>query len=217
MRLILLGKPGCGKGTQSKVLSTRLGIPSISTGDLIRTTIAQGSELGRTFNEYISQGQLVPDELVVELAKQRIMQDDCRVGFLMDGFPRTVPQAETLTEILAEANQPLDAVVNLQVSDELLVERAEGRRTCKDCGVSYHLKFAPSQVEGVCDYCGSTDLYRRDDDCAEVVYKRLEEYRTKTHPLVKYYEEQGNLLNIDGVGELNAVERRIEAALKSMA
>ena len=217
MRLILLGKPGCGKGTQAKVLSGSLEIPAISTGDLIRAAIAEGSELGAKFESFIVEGHLVPDELVVALVRERLAKPDCVDGFMLDGFPRTVPQAEALTDILETMVQRLDVVVNIDVSDELLVERAEGRRTCKGCGASYHLKFAAPAQQGICDHCGSEDLYRRDDDRAEVVSKRLVEYREKTHPLIGYYHSQGLLVHIDGVGSLDAVEHRIEDALKNLS
>ena len=216
MRLILLGKPGCGKGTQAKVLSGRLELPAISTGDLIRAAIAQGSELGKKFDSFISHGHLVPDDLVIDLARQRLAEPDCAEGFMLDGFPRTVSQAEALTKMLEAIEHHLDAVVNIDVSDELLVERAEGRRTCRGCGASYHLKFAAPAQEGICDHCDAEELYRRDDDCAEVVLKRLVEYREKTHPLLEYYQPSGFLQHVDGVGSLDTVAARIADVLKNL-
>ena len=192
MRLLLLGKPGSGKGTQAKRIARDESIPAISTGDLIRHAIATGGELGQRFKSFTDRGQLVPDELVLAMVEERLSESDCKMGFLLDGFPRTVPQAEAL--------------------EAWLVERAGGRRFCPRDGNSYHITFAPSRKDGVCDECGGT-LEQRADDREEVVRARLSEYRAKTAPLISFYEQRGLLVTVDGLGTPDAVEARIEHVL----
>jgi adenylate kinase len=193
--LVLLGPPGAGKGTQAEMLSAELRLPHVSTGDLFRENRAQGTPLGAKAQEYMDQGQLVPDELVVDMLFDRVARPDCEAGFLLDGFPRTVPQAEALEQRLAD-----DDVVRallLEVPDAELVGRLSGRLTCRECGSMYHLRFSPPSTEGACDKCGG-ELYQRADDSAEVVEKRLAVYREQTLPLVEFYERRGLLARIDG-------------------
>lgn len=216
MRLVLLGKPGSGKGTQAKRVAGREGLPQISTGDIIRAAIASGSELGRRFKAYTDAGQLVPDQLVIDLVRDRLARADCSAGFLLDGFPRTVAQAEALDLMLRERREALSVVVDLAVPDELLIERAAGRRFCPADGHSYHVTFAPPKASGKCDYCGGA-LEQRADDATAVVRARIDEYRTKTAPLVAYYRKQRLLVDIDGVGAPDEVERRIHAVLHRAA
>lgn len=216
MRLILLGKPGSGKGTQAKRVAGREGIPQISTGDLIRAAIAGGSELGKRFKAFTDAGQLVPDQLVIDMVRERLTKGDCGGGFLLDGFPRTVPQAEALEVLLRERREALSSVIDLAVPDELLVERAAGRRFCPRDGHSYHVTFAPPKVTGRCDACGG-DLAQRPDDAEPVVRARIDEYRTKTAPLVDFYRRRGVLVEVDGVGTPDEIERRIRAVLHRAA
>ncbi len=214
MRLILLGKPGSGKGTQSKRIASDYGVPAISTGDLIRQAIATGSELGRKFKSFTDRGQLVPDDLVVQMVRERLGEADCKPGFLLDGFPRTLPQAEALEAMLAAMDRPLDAAVYITVDDGALVERASGRRYCSKDGSTYHVHFAPPKQAGHCDLCGSA-LLQRDDDRAEVVLARITEYRQKTEPLLDFYRARGVLHEVDGNGTPAEVAARIEARLDS--
>ncbi|MBP3895445.1 MAG: adenylate kinase, partial [Mogibacterium sp.] len=186
MRAVLLGPPGAGKGTQAVKLVEKYGVPQISTGDIFRANIKEGTELGKKAQEYTNSGKLVPDELVVELVKDRLMQDDCKNGYLLDGFPRTIFQAEELDKFLAEQGQKLDAVINFDIEGEVLIERLTGRRLCKDCGASYHIKFSPPKKEGVCDRCGGA-LEQRKDDTRETATDRLKVYEESTAPLIGYY------------------------------
>ncbi|MBS4537335.1 adenylate kinase [Clostridium sp. D2Q-11] len=204
MRLILLGPPGAGKGTQASGIINKYNIPHISTGDIFRKNIKEGTQLGKKAKEYMDQGLLVPDELVVDLVKDRLTQDDCKEGFLLDGFPRTVAQAEALDTELNNLGWELDRVINIQVSKDSLVERAVGRRICKDCGATYHIKFNPPTIPGKCDVCGG-ELYQRDDDTEETVSKRIEVYQKQTSPLINYYEEKDILANIDGQQDIDKV------------
>lgn len=213
MRLILLGKPGSGKGTQSKHIAAAHGIPAISTGDLIRDAIDEGTELGKRFQSYTESGQLVPDELVVAMVDERLDKADTRDGFLLDGFPRTVPQAEALDQLLEERSVGLDSVIYLKVPDDMLVDRAVGRIVCCNCGASYHLRFKPPTRSGICDVCGHQDFKQRDDDREEVVRKRVAEYEAKTSPLVDFYRGKGVLSDVNGVGSPSEVQERIEHAL----
>jgi adenylate kinase len=215
MRLILLGKPGSGKGTQAKKVAAAKGIPAISTGDLIRDAIKEGTELGRRFQSYTDSGKLVPDELVVAMVDERLDKGDVGKGFLLDGFPRTVPQAESLEALLNDRDSALDVVVYIDVPDDLLVERAVGRIVCGSCGTTYHRSFKPPEVEGKCDECGHEEFVQRDDDREEVVRERVAEYDVKTAPLVEFYRDQGLLRHVDGVGSLDEVEQRIEVALEA--
>ena len=216
MRLVFLGKPGSGKGTQSKFIVDDFGVPAISTGDLIRAAIKEGTELGVEFKSYTSRGALVPDKLVLAMVAERLASADCAEGFLLDGFPRTVPQAEGLETFLKERSIPLQCVLNLSVPDELLRERAEGRRFCSACGGSFHVKFAVPKAANICDHCGHEGLEQRPDDRAEVVGARLVEYNEKTAPLIGFYRERGLLFEVDGVGPLADVEGRIRQELTSV-
>jgi len=215
MRLVFLGKPGSGKGTQSRFIVNEYKIPAISTGDLIRAAIKEDTDLGKEFKSYTSAGKLVPDALVVAMVAERLQKPDCEGGFLLDGFPRTVGQAESLETWLSERDIPLDAVLNLSVPDSLLTERAEGRRFCGGCKSSFHVKFAPPKVENTCDHCGHVGLDQREDDKAEVVQLRIGEYNEKTSPLIGFFQERSLLKEVDGVGELSDVESRIRGALGS--
>lgn len=212
MRLILLGAPGAGKGTQAVKLSEKLHIPHISTGDIFRAHIREGTELGLKAKSYIDAGNLVPDDLTVSIVKDRIQKDDCSNGFLLDGFPRTIPQAEYLEEALKSLNQKLDAVINLVVPDEVIVRRMAGRRVCKNCGRSYHVVTIPPKQEGICDACAGP-LIIRDDDREETVLERLNTYREKTAPLIDYYGTRGLLLNFDGTKEISETTDEITETL----
>ena len=212
MRMIFLGKPGSGKGSQAKAITDRYSIPAISTGDLIRAAIGGGTELGLRFKEYTSKGLLVPDELVLAMVEERLEKSDCEKGFLLDGFPRTKPQADGLGVMLEKRGAPLSNVLYINVPDTILVERATGRRVCKESGAVYHISFKPPKVEGICDISGKA-LVHRDDDKAEVVSERLKEYDEKTSPLIEYYRAKGLLSEVDGVGSFQDVEARISEAL----
>lgn len=212
MRLILLGAPGAGKGTQAEMLTKLYDIPCISTGNIFREHISKNTELGQKAKAYMDEGKLVPDSLVIELVKSRITQDDCKNGMIFDGFPRTIPQAEALDVMLKELNIPIDFVVNVEVADELIIERMAGRTVCPSCGASYHKVNKPSKVSGKCDLC-SADLIQRDDDKAETVKKRLDVYHEQTEPLIAYYREQGKLVDVDGVGAVEEVRDRVKTAL----
>ena len=208
MRLILLGAPGAGKGTQAVNLSKRLNIPHISTGDIFRANIKEGTELGRKVKQIIDQGMLVPDDLTVSIVKDRLKKDDCKNGFLLDGFPRTIPQAVQLDEVLREMGAELDAVINLNVPDEVIVRRMAGRRVCKGCGMSYHIVSNPPKSEGLCDVCGE-ELKIRDDDKEQTVLERLKAYYEKAEPLVEYYEKKGLLLHFDGTKDITETTEEI--------
>lgn len=212
MRLILLGKPGSGKGTQAQHIVRDEEIPQVSTGDLIRAAIAKGTELGNRFQDYTNKGELVPDELVMEMVWERLAEADCKAGFLLDGFPRTLVQAEALGGWADKHDQPIDVVLSIAVPDEILIERATGRRWCPADGSSYHVKFAPPKQADVCDECLGP-LVQRDDDREEVVRTRVEEYRRKTEPLLAYYGERGRLREVDGVGSPDEVRERVREAL----
>jgi adenylate kinase len=214
LRLILLGPPGAGKGTQASGIINKYNIPHISTGDIFRKNIKEGTDLGKQAKEYMDKGLLVPDELVVGLVKNRLTENDTENGFLLDGFPRTVAQAEALDTELKNLGWSLDNVINIKVSKDELVERAVGRRICKDCGATYHIKFNPPTIPGKCDVCGG-ELYQRDDDNEETVAKRIEVYENQTSPLIEYYNKQGVLLNIDGAQDIDKVFDDIVDALGS--
>lgn len=193
MNLILLGAPGAGKGTQAEVICARLNIPTISTGNLIREAIKQGTELGKAVKACTEAGQLVPDEVVIAMVKERLAADDCKNGFILDGFPRTVPQAEALDKM----GIVIDKVIDIEVSDEAIVERLSGRRVCEKCGAPYHTSFLPSAVEGVCDKCGGKTVQRKDDH-PDTVKARLEIYHNQTEPLIAYYKAQGKVRTVIG-------------------
>ena len=212
MRLILLGPPGAGKGTQAANIVNKYQLPHISTGDIFRANIKQGTELGNRAKAFMDKGELVPDSLVVELIEDRLQQDDTKIGFMLDGFPRTLPQAEALDSVLANMGSTLNFVVNIVVDPSVLVERAVGRRICKDCGATYHIKFNPSKVEGVCDVC-SGELYQRSDDNAETVENRISVYTNETAPLVDYYKDSGKLVTINGLQDIDKVFADIQKAL----
>ena len=208
MKIIMLGAPGAGKGTQAKKISEKYQIPHISTGDIFRANIKNGTELGKKAKTYMDQGLLVPDELVVDLVVDRVNQDDCANGYVLDGFPRTIPQAEALDAALAKLGQKVDYAINVEVPDENIVNRMSGRRACVDCGATYHIVYAPTKVENICDKCGGT-LILRDDDKPETVTKRLGVYHEQTQPLIDYYTTQGVLKTVDGTRDLNEVFQEI--------
>ena len=212
LRAVLLGPPGAGKGTQAVRLVEKYEIPHISTGDIFRKNIKEGTELGKKAQEYMNAGALVPDELVVDLVKDRLQQDDCKNGFLLDGFPRTIFQAEKLDEFLSESNQKMDIVINLKVEKEALIKRLTGRRVCKDCGASYHIVNIPPKKEGICDICGG-ELIQRKDDNIETVENRINVYEEQTAPLIGYYKEAGSLVDFDGEASLDEVFDAIVQAI----
>lgn len=212
LRAVLLGPPGAGKGTQAVRLVEKYEIPHISTGDIFRKNIKEGTELGKKAQEYMNAGALVPDELVVDLVRDRLQQDDCKNGFLLDGFPRTIFQAEKLDEFLSESNLKMDIVINLKVEKEALIKRLTGRRVCKDCGASYHIVNIPPKKEGVCDICGG-ELIQRKDDNIETVENRINVYEEQTAPLIGYYKEAGSLVDFDGEASLDEVFDAIVQAI----
>lgn len=197
MKIIMLGAPGAGKGTQAKKIAAKYEIPHISTGDIFRANIKNGTELGKKAKTYMDQGLLVPDELVVDLVVDRVNQDDCKNGYVLDGFPRTIPQAEVLDEKLSELGEKVDYAINVDVPDENIVNRMSGRRACLNCGATYHIVSIPPKKEGICDVCGS-ELVLRDDDRPETVQNRLKVYHEQTQPLIDFYEKKGVLRSVDG-------------------
>lgn len=204
MRLVLLGPPGAGKGTQASAIVEKYNIPHISTGDIFRANIKEGTALGQEAKAYMDKGLLVPDELVVSIVKDRLLKDDCTEGFLLDGFPRTVGQAEALDSELDKMGIKLGRVININADPEILIERAVGRRICRECGATYHVKYNPPKVEGVCDKDGG-ELYQRDDDTEETVTTRINVYMEQTEPLIDYYKNQGLLLDVDGTKTIEEV------------
>ena len=217
MRLILLGPPGAGKGTQAAWIKDRYGIPQLSTGEMLREAVAKGSEVGRQAKSVMEAGQLVSDDIINRIVAERIDEPDCANGFILDGFPRTVAQAETLDRMLAERGLKLDAVVEIRVDNEALIERISGRFSCAKCGTGYHDKFKPTQVEGVCDVCGSTEFVRRKDDNAETVSTRLEAYHAQTAPLLPFYRARGLVRAVDGMAPIGEVREQIERTLAAAA
>ncbi len=213
MRIILLGPPGAGKGTQAKDLVKKYGIPQISTGDILRKNLAEKTPLGLEAKKYMDKGELVPDSVVVGIVRDRLKEGDCKKGYILDGFPRTVPQAEALDKALAEMKTPIDKVLSIEVPDSELVKRLGGRRTCRSCQAGYHVMFKRSKKEGVCDSCGG-ELYQRDDDKEEAIKNRLKVYVASTAPLIGYYKNKGALAAIDGVGDMNVILGRMVKALE---
>ena len=204
MKVVMLGAPGAGKGTQAKKIAAKYNIPHISTGDIFRANIKNGTELGKKAKTYMDQGLLVPDELVVDLVVDRVNQEDCADGYVLDGFPRTIPQAEALTKALASQGQKLDYAIDVDVPDENIVRRMSGRRACVGCGATYHLEYAPTKKEGICDVCGG-ELILRDDDKPETIEKRLGVYHEQTQPLIDYYTNAGILKRVDGTVDIEEV------------
>ena len=212
MKIIMLGAPGAGKGTQAKMIAAKYSIPHISTGDIFRANIKQGTEPGQKAKEYMDKGLLVPDELVVDLIMDRFQQDDAKNGYVLDGFPRTIPQAEALDKALAAAGEAVDFAINVEVPDENIVNRMSGRRACVGCGATYHIVYNAPKVEGVCDTCGEK-LILRDDDKPETVLNRLSVYHEQTQPLIDYYTEKGIEKEVDGTQDMNKVFDDIVAIL----
>ena len=212
MRAVLLGPPGAGKGTQAVKLVEKYGVPQISTGDIFRANIKQGTELGKKAQEYMNKGELVPDSLVVDLVKDRLLQDDCKNGYLLDGFPRTIYQAEELDKFLAEQGQKLDAVINFQVGHDTLIKRLTGRRICKNCGAGYHIVGMPPKQEGICDKCGG-ELEQRKEDTVETAENRIVVYNESTKPLIEYYEKSGALKNFNAEQDHMVVFKEIVEAI----
>jgi adenylate kinase len=204
MKIIMLGAPGAGKGTQAKQIAAKYGIPHISTGDIFRANIKNGTELGKKAKEYMDQGLLVPDELTCDLVMDRIHEDDCEKGFVLDGFPRTIPQAEALTAALEKNGEKMEYAIDVNVPDENIVNRMSGRRACLDCGATYHIVAIPPKTEGICDNCGAK-LVLRDDDKPETVLNRLKIYHEQTQPLIDYYTGKGVLKTVDGTKDMNDV------------
>jgi adenylate kinase len=215
MNIILIGAPGAGKGTQAKLLEEKYGMVQISTGDMLRAAVNKKEPLGLQAKSIMDKGELVPDDLIVKLIKERIAQPDCAKGFILDGFPRTVPQAEALDKMLAEQGKRLDSVIELKVDESALIERVSGRFTCAKCGAGYHDKFKPTQKPGVCDIdkCGSKEFKRRADDNAETMKKRLEAFNKETAPILPYYKAKGMLKTVDGMAEMPKVTISVEAIL----
>jgi adenylate kinase len=215
-RIVLLGPPGAGKGTQAKLLTEESGACQISTGDILRKAVAEQTALGKEADAYIKRGALVPDDVIVNLVADRLRQPDCQRGFILDGFPRTIPQAESLDSILNKSGRSLNRVISVQVPQEIIIERLAGRRTCRNCGALAHAVFDPPKRDGICDRCGG-ELFQREDDREETVANRLKVYETQTAPLVDYYRKRGVLREIDGVGSIEEIRRRIRKALEDAA
>lgn len=215
LKIVLLGPPGAGKGTQAKLISEKYSIPHISTGDIFRKNISEKTKLGVEAKRYMDNGQLVPDQVTIDIVKDRLSKDDCKEGFLLDGFPRTVKQAEALDEFLNENHNKIDAALLIDVEEKFILERMTGRRVCPSCGASYHIRFNPPKVEGKCDACGS-DLIQRKDDTEATVKERLDVYNQQTQPLVDYYKNQNTLLKVEGTKEINQVFDEICDALKAV-
>ena len=214
MKIIMLGAPGAGKGTQSERIGAKYGLPQISTGDIFRANLSAGTELGLKAKTYMDAGELVPDELTCDLVVDRISKEDCANGYILDGFPRTLAQADLLTKVLAQSGDKVDFAVNVDVPDENIIARMSGRRVCGKCGKPYHIVNMPPKTEGICDACGS-ELIQRKDDQAETVKNRLSVYHEQTQPLIDYYEKQGCLVTVDGTKDIDVVFADIIAALEA--
>jgi len=215
MNIILFGPPGAGKGTQAKKLVDFYGIPQISTGDILRANVREGTELGLAARAYMDKGELVPDQVLIGIIKNRLKEADCKKGFILDGYPRTVTQADALEAILDEIEKPIDVVLNLEVPDEVLVGRISGRLMCK-CGASYHITSNPPKKDNICDSCGS-EIFQRVDDTADAVQNRLDVYKKQTQPLINYYKEKGILVTLNGTKDINVVFEDIKAILVKFA
>jgi adenylate kinase len=213
MRLVLVGPPGAGKGTQAEFIAAHLAVPKISTGDIFRANVSHGTPLGLEAKRYMDDGNLVPDEVTINMVRDRLAEPDAADGFLLDGFPRTVPQAQELDKMLADLGTQLDVVLELVVDDDEVIRRLSGRRTCSGCGKTWHVEFDAPTIDGVCDRCGS-ELYQRDDDKAETVANRLREYADKTAPLIDFYGAQGKLVGIDATGLVEDITVRAIDALR---
>lgn len=212
LNVVLLGPPGAGKGTQAERVAKSCGVPHVSTGDMLRDSVAKGTELGKLAKGYMERGELVPDDVIIGIVKERLLEPDAEKGFILDGFPRTLAQAIALESELSSLGRTIDFVVNIEVSDEEVVRRISGRRICRSCGKPYHVEFNPPKVEGVCDVCGG-QLYRRADDEPEAVRKRLEVYHEQTAPLKGFYKERGVLVGVDGAKSVVEVSKYIESLL----
>ncbi|MBE6444485.1 MAG: adenylate kinase [Alphaproteobacteria bacterium] len=213
LHIVLTGAPGCGKGTQARILKEKIAIPHLSTGEMLRAEAAKGTALGLEIKALIDGGNLVPDEMIVEMLSGRIDEDDCKNGFILDGFPRTLPQAEVLENMLKQKGITLDAAVEIQVPDEIIMERILGRYACMKCGHGYHDKYQKPNIYGVCDDCGGTEFYRRIDDNRATVQNRLVNYRALTYPTIPYFEKKGLLRCVDGTGSIAAVSKKIDDLL----
>ena len=213
MNIVLMGLPGAGKGTQADEIVKKYDIPHISTGDMFRAAISEGTELGKQAKSYMDNGALVPDEVTIGIVRERLAQPDCENGFLLDGFPRTVPQAEALNELLADLDKKVEYVINIDVEKDELISRLTGRRICTECGTSYHLQFNPPKVEGRCDK-DNAELYQREDDNPETVTNRLEVNMKQSEPLLTFYKEQGVLTNVNGQQDIDAVFAEVDAVLQ---
>lgn len=212
MKIIMLGAPGAGKGTQAKMIADKYGVPHISTGDIFRANIKNGTEFGMEAKKYMDQGLLVPDELTVKILLDRVAKDDCEKGYVLDGFPRNISQAEVLEEALANIGDKIDFAIDVDVPDENIVRRMSGRRACLSCGATYHIEHVPPKMEGICDRCGK-ELVLRDDDKAETVKKRLNVYHEQTQPLIEFYEKKGVLKSVDGTVDMQDVFAAIVSIL----
>jgi len=213
LHIVLTGAPGCGKGTQARLLTERVAIAHLSTGEMLRAEAQTGSPLGLEIKALIDGGNLVPDEMIIKMLEKRIDQDDCKNGFILDGFPRTLPQAEALDELFKRKNIKLDAVIEIQVPDEIIMERILGRYACMKCGQGYHDRYLQPKVYGVCDHCGGTEFCRRNDDNRSTVYNRLVNYRDLTYPTIPYFKEKDLLFCVDGTGSIEAVAKKIDDLL----
>lgn len=214
MRLVLLGAPGAGKGTQAKKLIEKHGIPQISTGDILRKAVADGTPLGKEAKSYMDKGELVPDKVVIGLIEDRLKQPDCKKGFILDGFPRNTAQAETLDAMLKKLNMPLDSALSVDVPKDDLMKRLTGRRTCKGCQQMYNVYFSPPKKNGVCDKCGG-ELFHRDDDKEETIKRRLDVYDAQTAPLISYYKKSGILKSVIGVGSIDEIFKKVCSVLNA--
>lgn len=213
LHVVFTGAPGCGKGTQARILKDKVKIPHLSTGEMLRAEAAKATHLGLQLKEVLDKGGFATDEMIISMVSARIDEPDCHNGFILDGFPRTLPQAEALQELLKGKNIALDAVIEIQVPDEIIMERILGRFACMNCGEGYHDKFHKPKVYGVCDVCGHTNFYRRIDDNRETVQNRLVNYRSLTYPTIPYFEKQGLLKTVDGTGTIPAVSKKIDEVL----